>query len=58
MRVIYPAEINNEIEILAQYVEYREDEGVVIKENAPNEIKERFIALREKMMEFDKRNCC
>lgn len=49
MRIIYPEDVKKEVEAIEPYLEYREEEGVVLKTDAPREFTERLRKLREKM---------
>ena len=56
MRIIYPKEIDQEREALFPYMEFREGEGWVVKNDAPQDIKRRHILLLAKIEELRRRH--
>ena len=55
MRIQYPDDLHKEFEAFAPYIKYdKESKLVVLKEDAPDDIKRRYKLALERMHEIDK----
>ena len=56
MRVIYPEEIKAEAREIGQYMVYKEGRGMVVREDAPQDIPRRYAMLVARMRDIDRRH--
>ena len=54
MRIKYPKEIEETLEACSSYMVYRKGEGMVFKEDAPEELRERYREALERIAEIKK----
>lgn len=52
MRITFPEDLNDAIDVCAPHLTYREGEGMVFKEGTPQEIKDLYKKTIERMDEL------